>query len=165
MINTNQGTRGLVVPLTSKHGKVLITDVRNDHSQKWLNNHWRAILSSYARAPFFEYYSDELHNTLFRQHTFLFDLNMELLTICLKWLKISVTILESSNYEVEPVDGIIDFRNAIHPKNLLPDKIGFREIGYMQVFGNKFVPNLSLIDLVFCEGPQARHIVEASVET
>ena len=165
VINTSQGLSRLVVPLTSRHGKVLITDIKIDHSQKWLNNHWRAIRSAYARAPFFEHYADALHDTLFRQHVFLYDLNMELLTICLKWLKLSVTIVESSRYIPEVSEEFFDLRHVIHPKNPLPGKVGFKEVQYAQVFGSKFVPNLSIIDLVFCEGPSARHVVESSAGT
>src|SRR6478752_7094271 len=98
-ILTAQGVERLVIPLTSKSGKVLITEVRIDYSQKWLNNHWRTIESAYRSSPFFEFYADDLHTILFRQHTFLYDLNVELLTICLKWLKWNVTLQESMSYE------------------------------------------------------------------
>ncbi|HEU5289727.1 MAG TPA: WbqC family protein, partial [Cyclobacteriaceae bacterium] len=86
-ILTSQGVERLIVPLTSRSGKVLITEVRLDYSQKWLNNHWRAIESAYRSSPFFEYYADDLHTILFKKNVFLYDLNFELLTICLKWLK------------------------------------------------------------------------------
>ena len=76
-IVTSQGIQELTVPLTGKHGKTLIKDIRIDHRQKWVNNHWRSIVSAYNNAPFFEYYSDALHDTLYKEHTFLFDLNLE----------------------------------------------------------------------------------------
>src|SRR5688572_25723175 len=86
-INTSQGRVDLIVPLTSKHGKTVISDVRIDYTQKWLNNHWRTIQSAYANAPFFEFYADDLHQVLFKKHEFLLELNGELLSMCLKWLK------------------------------------------------------------------------------
>jgi hypothetical protein len=52
-ILTAQGVERLVIPLTSKSGKVLITDVRIDYTQKWLNNHWRTLESAYRSSPFF----------------------------------------------------------------------------------------------------------------
>jgi hypothetical protein len=94
-----------LVPLTSKHGKVLITDIRIDYSQKWLNNHWRTIESAYRNAPFFEHYADQVQKVLQKGHTFLYDLNMELLTICLKWLKSDISIEESITYEKIPCGG------------------------------------------------------------
>ena len=82
-IVSTQGKEKLIVPLTSKHGKVLITDVRIDYGQKWLNQHWRAIQSAYGRAPFFEYYKEDLETVLFKKTMFLYDLNFELLSMCL----------------------------------------------------------------------------------
>lgn len=163
MISTSQGEQTLIVPLTGKHGKTLITDVRIDHTQKWLNNHWRTIQSAYAKAPFFEFYADGLHDTLFRKHTFLFDLNRELLTLCLKWLKLTVPLEESLTYETSCPAPIVDLRNAISAKNPPPPTVVLGSKPYTQVFGRSFVNNLSVIDLVFCTGPQALTYLTAGV--
>ena len=161
-ILTAHGVERLVVPLTSKHGKVLITDIRIDYSQKWLNNHWRTIESAYRNAPFFEHYADHVQKVLQKGHVFLYDLNLELLTICLKWLKSDISIEESITYEKIPAEGIIDMRNVILAKK--PEHYAgyYQPIAYPQVFGNKFAEGLSLIDLVFCEGPAARTVVASS---
>ena len=74
-ILTANGVDKLIVPLTSKHGKVYIRDVRIDYSQKWLNGHWRAIQSAYGKAPFFEFYADALYNILFSKKV-LYRLNI-----------------------------------------------------------------------------------------
>jgi len=163
-ILTAQGVERLVLPLTSKSGKVLITEVRIDYSQKWLNNHWRTIESAYRSSPFFEFYADDLHKLLFKRHTFLYDLNFELLTICLKWLKLNVTLQESMAYEKIPEDGVFDLRNVIHAK--LPEHYAryFLPVAYPQVFGNKFAEGLSVIDLVFCEGPNSSKVVASSAK-
>jgi hypothetical protein len=163
-ILTAQGVERLVVPLTSKHGKVLITDIRIDYSQKWLNNHWRTIESAYRNAPFFEHYADPVQKVLQKRHAFLYDLNMELLTICLKWLKSDISIEESITYEKIPAEGIIDMRNVILAKK--PERYAdyYQPVPYPQVFGNKFAEGLSLIDLVFCEGPAARTVVASSAK-
>lgn len=161
-ILTAQGVERLIVPLTSKHGKVLITDIRIDYSQKWLTNHWRTIESAYRNAPFFEHYADQIQQVLQKGHTFLYDLNMELLTICLRWLKSDIFIEESLTYEKIPAKGIIDMRNVVHAKK--PEQYAdyYQPVPYQQVFGNKFAEGLSLIDLVFCEGPAARTVVASS---
>src|SRR5687767_15886504 len=98
----------LILPLTGLHGKIAVKDVRIDYTQKWLNNHWRAIQSAYGKAPFFEYYSDDLHTVLFRNHVFLYDLNLELLTLCLKWLKWSLPIRETIIFETAAPVGVLD---------------------------------------------------------
>lgn len=161
-IITAHGVEKLVVPLTSKHGKVYIKDVRIDYSQKWLQGHWRTLQSAYGKAPFFEFYCDELRSILFSKREFLFDLNLELLTICLKWLKLSPEISESMSYVTDPAEGILDLRNVIRAKNkdLLPP--GLDSAPYSQVFGNMFAKNMSLIDLLFCEGPGALEILKSS---
>ncbi|GCC51285.1 hypothetical protein SanaruYs_15080 [Chryseotalea sanaruensis] len=162
VINTSQGPQTLIVPLSSKsnagsngHFKSLITEVGIDYSQKWLNNHWRSIQAAYAKAPFFEYYADALHTVLFKQYPYLYELNMSLLTLCLKWLKLEIQIQESLAYEKATPLGEIDLRNAISAKKkgLIKYEPHFKP--YTQVFGNTFVNNLSIIDLIFCTGPQA----------
>jgi hypothetical protein len=161
-IKNVKGKEALTVPVTSKHGKTKISDVRIDYHQKWLNNHWRTIQSAYGKAPFFEYYSEDLHRIFFTRFEFLYDFNLELLTMCLKWLKWKLPIHESLAYEPNPGDGIIDLRSAFTPKKTDGLASFYRSVPYYQVFGNKFVENLSLIDLIFCEGPGAASIVQAS---
>ncbi len=161
-IITANGVEKLIVPLTSKHGKVRMKDVRIDYSQKWLQGHWRTLQSAYGKAPFFEFYCDQLHSILFSKKEFLFDLNIVLLTICLKWLKLSPEITESMSYVNEPTEGILDLRNVIRAKNGDLPSSPVVSFPYTQVFGNMFVKNMSLIDLLFCEGPGALEVVKSS---
>jgi hypothetical protein len=161
-IKTSQGVETLIVPLTSKHGKTLIKDVKVDYGQKWLNNHWRTIRSAYGNAPFYEYYHQDLHDILFKRQEFLYDLNLDLLTMCLKWLRHNIAVKETSLYEKIPQTGISDYRSAINPKKAEGCNSFFKSVEYRQVFGSKFVDNLSVIDLIFCEGPGAIQTIVAS---
>lgn len=161
-INSSQGALPLIVPLENAGGKILMTDVKIDYSQRWLNNHWRAIQSSYGKAPFFEYYADDLHAVLFREFDRLYELNSALLTLCLRWLKFEIEVRGTSVFEKSPSQPIYDLRSTISPKNSSRLHEFYEAAIYPQVFGNKFVQNLSLIDLIFCEGPGARDIVHAS---
>lgn len=161
-INSSQGVIPLIVPLANAGGKQLITEIEIDYSQRWLNNHWRAIQSSYGKAPFFEFYSDDLHDTLFTKFDRLFELNEALLTLCLKWLKCKITVRGTSVYGKSPSHAIYDLRSTISPKNPSTLARMYEPAVYRQVFGNMFVPNLSLIDLIFCKGPGAWDIVQAS---
>lgn len=163
-IVTAQGVHELTVPLTGKsgEGKTSITDVKIDHSQKWLNNHWRTIVSAYNNAPFFEYYADSLHSTLFKKHTFLYDLNLELLTICRGWLKLQNQVTETMAYEKTPAQGTTDLRNIVNAKKPASCEKYFQSQPYTQVFGHTFAENMSVIDLIFCEGPNARQVITSS---
>jgi hypothetical protein len=164
-ILTSQGIQELTVPLTGKsarmngHGKTVITDIKIDYSQKWLNNHWRSIVSAYNNAPFFEYYSDAFHNTLYKEHKFLYDLNLELLTICRGILKLSNGITETMAYEKIPSGGAVDLRNVVNAKKPAGYEKYVRPVPYAQVFGHTFAANMSIIDLIFCEGPNARQVI------
>ncbi len=159
---TANGVAKLVVPVTAKHGKVLITDVRLDFTQKWLNNHWRTIQSAYGKAPFFEHYSDDLHRVLFQKVSFLYELNYMVLSLCLNWLKCDIPIKETEFYSKSVSDDVLDLRSQLNPKKGEQCHEFYYPVMYNQVFGNTFVENLSLIDLVFCEGPGAAKIVRAS---
>ncbi len=162
VINTTQGPERLVIPVKARHGKPMIHEVVIDYSQKWLNNHIRAIESAYRKAPFYEHYADELFAVLYRKPHFLYDLNLELLTICLKWLKLGIMVRETLSYEKAPAADLVDLRNVIDAKN--PDRYAhlFTPVPYHQVFGKGFVSRLSLLDLVMCEGPNAIGIVRGS---
>lgn len=155
-------TEVLIIPVTAKHGKPLVCDVRIDYSQKWLNNHWRTIRTAYGNAPYFEYYGFEIHDILFKRHTFLYDLNLELLKICLKWVKKDAELTESDKFQNETGAGVKDFRGVINPKKEDYCNRLYKSTEYQQVFGSKFVPNLSIVDLIFNEGPGAPGIVKAS---
>lgn len=152
----------LVIPVTGKRGKPLVTEVRIDYGQKWLNSHWRTLQTGYGKAPFFEYYGPDLHEILFRKPRFLYDLNLQIVTMCLKWLKMDAVLKETGSYEREAPAGVTDMRGVINPKKEDGCNRFYKSIEYQQVFGSKFVPNLSLIDLIFNQGPGSRSIVKAS---
>lgn len=151
----------LSVPITNSGGGVLIRDVKMDNSQKWSNHHWRAIQSAYGKAPFYEYYSDYFHNVLFKKQEFLFDLNIELLTVCLKLLGLSREIQLTEQYEKNINEEITDLRSQIHPKRTDNTLIRKWE-PYQQIFGSNFVNNLSILDLLFCEGTNALGVLRKS---
>jgi hypothetical protein len=161
-INTVHGKVTLTLPVESPHASRVITDVKIDNSQKWLNHHLRTIQSAYGKAPFFEYYFDDLNAILLKKFQFLYDLNFELLTMCLKWLRFEKQLKESKLYEKNLEPPVLDLRSRINPKKPEQLELLYRPVEYKQVFGNKFVHNLSLIDLIFCEGPGARDIINAS---
>jgi hypothetical protein len=115
-INTTNGVEMLVVPLAEKHGKIPLKDVRIDYTKKWQNNHWRAIQSAYAKAPFFEHYSDALRQIIFSNRQFLYDLNLALLSFCLRSMNLETDVSETVSYEKGVDKDIYDLRSSITPK-------------------------------------------------
>jgi len=161
-INTPQGPIMLVVPLTAKHNKVPFMDIRIDYTGKWQNNHWRSIQSAYAKAPFFEHYAPDLRDILYHNFDFIFDLNREVLSFCLNNLGLRKDISETADYQKEVSLPVCDLRSQITSKKPYSSRAFYQPKPYYQVFGNTFASNLSLIDLLFCEGPNALSILNAS---
>jgi hypothetical protein len=161
-INTSQGKKMLIVPLTEKHGKVSVEQIKIDHQQKWQNNHWRSIESAYRNAPYFEHYSDELKRMIYKKHEFLFNLNRELLSFCLRSIGVTIGLAETVAFEKVPSVPIFDLRSQIDSKRPPSARAFYQPAPYHQVFGRTFVENLSFIDLLFCEGPNSLQIIKTS---
>lgn len=147
----------LSVPVKSGSQKTEIRKVKIDYQNKWKGVHLRSIRSAYGSAPFFDFLFDELETALDAEPELLFDLNMELLQIMLRFLrvspKISFTERFVSNYSEssDTENRIDDFRELMHPKK----PVLFSHAPYTPLFGTDFKKNLSTVDALFCEGPQA----------
>ena len=150
----------LTVPVKNGNSKVLIKDLRIDYHQDWTRRHWGAIHSAYGKSPFFEFYADYFKILLEKKPDFLFDFNMDLLTICLKLLRLEKTIIFTEKYE-KYVEN--DFRGLIHPKRSYQENQLYQPVKYRQNFGNEFEPNLSILDLLFCQGNQSLKILQESL--
>ncbi|MEJ8802964.1 WbqC family protein [Pontibacter sp. H249] len=149
---TAQGLQPLSVPVVrgSSKDKTLITEIEIDYSQKWHSVHWRTIQAAYGRAPYFEFYSDYIKEVYERQPKFLFQLNVDLLQLYFKLLKLKRPLQYTAFYSDQAPENVLDLRNKIHPK-IYPDNLHVKP--YTQVFGKHFVPDLSIIDLLFTQGP------------
>jgi hypothetical protein len=142
----------LTVPVLGPTRHQPIRDVRIDNGQPWQERHWRCLEAAYRKAPFFEFYAPDIE-PVFRQPTpFLFDLNLELLTICRKWVGINTPLDLTNCYEKYPAPGVFDARNRIDGQTGL----FYDPVPYPQNFGVDFVPNLSILDVVFNQGPNAK---------
>lgn len=147
------GPQSLSIPVYrgSQH-KTLIRDISVDYSKRWQQVHLGAITSSYNSSPYFEFYHEIFENIISQNHKFLLDLNLELTEAILKILKLKITLSYSSVFEPAS-NRDYDFRYNISPK------LGSSFIGkeYSQVFdtGQGFVPDLSIIDLIFNMGPDS----------
>ena len=160
-IMTTHGVQDLSIPVHHAGRKIPIRDLEIDYKQKWMNNHWRAIKSAYGKAPFFDYYSEEVEEAIMTKYQYLFELNWQLLTICLRYAGLTQPQIHiTETYEKIPQNGILDLRSAVHPKKAAPD--WYRAQSYHQIFGNNFVPNLTILDLLFCEGPGAYELLGQS---
>lgn len=165
-VRTASKVASLSVPVVKAGGKQQMKDVQVDYRDNWLKNHWRTIVSAYGKAPFFNEFAPVFETVLFRKPPLLLDLNKEILTKCLELLGWKRAISVSEQYLEEDVgqssNGFEDWRNMIHPKEKETLARLYRPMAYPQNFGGEFAPNLSVLDVLFCEGPRAGHIIRQS---
>jgi hypothetical protein len=148
----------LIVPVEKgRSGKVPMKDLRIAYYQDWQRNHWRTIFSAYNSSPFFEYYCDHFIRFFENKYKFLFDFNVELIREVLDVLNLDVELNLTESYSQNP-ECCDDFREMISPKNTVQSGVNTLPVReYTQVFSEKFgfIPELSIIDLIFNEGPGA----------
>ena len=144
-----------VMPLTvhvenANRMRQKMLDVRIDYSKRWQHQHWVSILSAYKSSPYFDYFADQIEPFYRREWQFLVDYNREYLQVLLRLLGAKCEVKYSEQY-VNVAEGDLDLR----PKNR--NGSTFVAEPYFQVFSDRmpFQENLSILDLVMCEGPAA----------
>lgn len=164
-IASANGLLRLSIPLKKgKNQRQPIREVRISYEEAWQNRHWTAICSAYGNAPFFDYYSDYFKPFFKNRFEFLFDFNLAIFEKILSVLQIETTLQFSDTFLLETNDQLKDLRNVVHPRLVIMDEY-FQIENYSQVFQEKtgFLPNLSVLDLIFCKGPEAIISLENSM--
>jgi len=165
-IATSSGILSLTVPVKRVNGNHTKTcDIQIDNSKNWQQLHWRSILTAYNKTPYFLFYRDVFEPIFFRKYEQLTDLNRDLLNIIFKVMKISpIEVAYTNEYIIYP--DFYDLRNGIHPKTKSHQGIVLTLPRYMQAFeeNHGFIPDLSIIDLLFNLGPDAlRYLANAEL--
>lgn len=173
VIATANGTQALTVPI-ERGGSQLIKDIRISDHGNWRHLHWNALVSAYGESPFFEYYQDDIRPFFEKRWAFLYDFNEEIRQTMCELIDIEPSVGHSEQYIAERTDELDsngaheqtgsplhDYREAINPKHPLLDP-DFTPQRYYQVYGQRhgFLPNLSVLDLLFNMGPESVMILK-----
>jgi hypothetical protein len=158
------GLQRLSIPLAKgKHQQSPIREVRLSYDEPWQRTHWRSIVTAYGNAPYFEYFEEGLSAFYFKKYDYLYDFNLEILQWTLKTLSFKGTLQFSETFQTKSVQTPMDYRDQLTPgAEKYPD--WFAPHRYAQVFSERFgfIPNLSVLDLLMCQGKQSCEILEKS---
>jgi len=160
LIYSAGGVHALQIPVCHDNIRSgTVRDIRIDYSRDWLHQHRIAIISAYRSSPFFEYYWDGIDEILLSRPERLFDLNMALTRHIASEMELRCGISPTGTFVKDA--GRLDFRSRIHPKSKETPLFGTKP--YYQIFSQKsgFINNLSILDLLFHEGPQATDFLKA----
>lgn len=151
----SNGKQLLSVPVEKRGNHIPITEVRISYKEDWQKIHWRSIVSTYRNSPYFEYYVDEFQPFFETKTELLFELNKALHLVVMKLLKSEIKYEFTETYISDYGKNVFDLRKE---ETVLPEIPQ-----YNQVFEERhgFIPDLSILDLLFNTGPDAVDILTA----
>lgn len=183
-IKTPAGEHWLTVPVLHKGRFGQSTrDVEINNGIAWGKKLWQTLTANYAKAPYFQTYADSFEGLLSASHARLVDLNEAAILAILRFLEIDVRVLRSSEMNLSGVgsDLILEICKTVGAETYVSGSGGkkymdldaFERAGvkvvfnpfqcpeYPQRFGD-FIPNLSVVDLLFNCGPDSAKILRQS---
>ena len=178
-IKTREGWMWLTVPVITKgRFEQKIREVEINNSLNWQRKHWASITLNYQKAPFFKEHSGFFEEVYSKEWRLLSEFNEAFIRYILGQLELDVDVLKSSELGVtgQKTDLLIDICKKTGADTYLQGSGGrdyvevekFQDAGlkvvfqdfepptYPQQFG-EFIPNLSIVDLLFNVGPEAKN--------
>ena len=139
-----------------KESRKKTKDTLVENDVQWQQQHFKSLISAYKSSPFFEFFEDDIAKIFHKKYTYLQDVNIDTHLFITDALQISDSFAKTQVYEVIPT--MPDYRNLTIAKKGIAIKMDH----YIQVFDDKhgFIPNLSILDLLFMEGPNASTFLE-----
>lgn len=155
------GKLTLTAPVTySQKQRQLYKDVKIYNTENWQQLHLKSLESAYRMSPFFEFYIDDLLPLFTSKFDFILDFNLKCFDVLLECLQLDINFSLTKTFQKEATN---DFRFLVNARTESPFQ--FKE--YTQVFTEKkgYINNLSILDLLFNEGPNTSNYLEAQLLT
>ncbi|MGY0408492.1 MAG: WbqC family protein, partial [Polaribacter sp.] len=129
------------------------TLIENDFS--WQDQHFKSLQSAYNTSPYFEFFKDDITPIFEKKYKFLHDVTLDSFLFIADALQLNSTFNKTLKYE--PRQSETDFRYLADVKKQPKNDVN----SYMQLFNNRhgFIPNLSVLDLLFMEGPNSVNLL------
>lgn len=178
-IKTAQGWQWLTVPVRYKF-PMSIAEVPINNDTNWRNKHWQAILTNYAKTPFFADYRESFEALLQKDWTHLSDINLATVQMIMHALDIDTPVENPAQWSLsnDPTGRLVDICKHLKADTYLAgaggqnymdldqfEKAGIKVVfqsfthpKYAQQFG-EFEPYMSAIDLLFNCGSESKHIL------
>lgn len=156
-----EGKTLMSIPLEKgRNQRVPVSAVQIAAHTAWQANHWKTIGSLYGRSPFFEYFAYRLQPLFEKQYTYLHDFNKEGILLLNQLLQLQLNFTETTHFEKNYPETIKDLRTTFSPQK----QAGAGIPEYYQVFSGRtgFLPDCSILDLLFCEGMYAAALLKAA---
>lgn len=148
----------LNIPIQHKRGERQKTkDVLAVAEFPWQSQHFKSLQIAYRTSPYFEFYEDDLESLFLKPANNIIDHNSHIINILSELIGLSFESSKTETYEQEP-EGVVDLRFLVDAKR----KSDFVPTPYIQVLedAHGFLPNLSVLDLLFNEGPNTLNYLE-----
>lgn len=153
-IASPQGKLLLSIPLQmGRNQRKPVREVKIDYKENWQARHWKTIVSCYHRSPFFEYFECLFRPLYENQYEWLHEWNRAGADLIKEILQLKITFSETDIYRKQYAGDITDIRESFTPQ--AASNGSGKE--YYQVFSDRtgFIPDCSVLDLIFCEGKQS----------
>lgn len=145
------GLQTLTVPILGGRGsKIPMDKIEISYLENWIAKHKMALQSAYAKSPYYEHYMPYFEPIWAAKPQSLMQLNLNMFKVLSRVLKLNIEIVEEETMNLSE-------------DQFIPNIYCQTLVSYPQVFRYKFPfhPDLSILDLIFCMGPNAMYYLKS----
>jgi hypothetical protein len=183
-IMASTGPTWLTVPIQKNEITIPIKELKINNEIKWSKLHWKKISAVYNKSDYFYLYKEYLENIFNHEWKNIFDLNYELIKQVNKWLEIDIKIIRESELSPKGISterlvnvckklDATTYLSGIGGKNYLDETLfvknnitlkyqNYSPMNYKQIHSLKFIPNLSILDMLCNIGPNTLDLIKKS---